>query len=132
VAAFHVDAEREGRAEVELAGDELYDYAGKEDAVEGEEGLERGARAVEEKPEEERKCDGDERGFGAGEKEEQADGARECGGYAASSPEEGEADEEAAERGGEHGFHAVELVALKQRGGEEWNSDEGEGAQRAA
>jgi len=69
---------------------------------------------------------------GAGEEEEQADGARDCGGHAAGSPEESETYEEGAECGGEHGFHAVELIALEQRGGEEWNSDEGDGAQRAA
>ena len=130
--AFHEDAEREGCAEVELAGDELDKDAGEKDAVEREQRFERGPRSLEKQPEEEGKQDGDESGLGASEEEQQADGASEYGGDAARVPLQGEADEDGAERGGEHRFHAVELIAFKDSGAGEGNDDDRQGAQDAS
>ena len=82
--------------------------------------------------EKEGKKDGDECGLWAREEHQKADGASEYRGYTTVVPLKGESDEEGAECGGEHGFHAVELIALKYCGADKRKDDEREDAKRTA
>jgi hypothetical protein len=132
VATLHIDAEGYGGSEVEAAEDEFEDDAGSEGDIEQEQGSERWARVAGKKADEEGEEQGDDCGLGSRKEQQKGDATDNCGVDTTGVPEKAESEEESAERCGEHGFHAVELITMKERGGEERDSDQGKDAQRAA
>jgi hypothetical protein len=132
VTTLHIDAERDGGSKVEAAEDEFKDHAGEEGGIEQGEGSKRQARVVGKKAEKERKNEGDDCGLWTCKEEQKGDATDDCRMDTPGAPKEAKAGEESTEGCGEHGFHAIELIALKERGGEERNGDQGKDEQRAA